>query len=306
MSALDPDVAAMRHFTRFYTRQIGALEERLLDSPFSLTESRVLYELANRSKPTATELARDLGLDPGYLSRILRSFASRGLIARTPSQTDGRQNEIELTDEGREAFLPLDRRSRDLVAGMLDKLGEPERQRLVRGMRAIEVLLGGKRENRSYVLRPPRPGDMGWVVSRHGALYAEEYGWNVALEALVAEVVAEFVRKFDAARERCWIADIDGEPVGSIFLVSHSDQIAKLRLLLVEPHARGLGIGQRLVEECVRFARQTGYRTIILWTHDVLHAARRIYQQHGFKLVHEEKHRSFGPELNGQTWELKL
>jgi len=306
MSALDPDVAAMRHFTRFYTRQIGALEERLLDSPFSLTESRVLYELANRSKPTATELARDLELDPGYLSRILRSFASRGLIARTPSQTDGRQNEIALTNGGRAAFVPLDRRSRDLVAGMLQKVGEPERQRLVRGMRAIEALLGGKRENRAYVLRPPRPGDMGWVVSRHGALYSEEYGWNVALEALVSEVVAEFVRNFDAARERCWIADIDGEPVGSIFLVRHSDQIAKLRLLLVEPHARGMGIGQRLVEECVRFARQTGYRTVTLWTHDVLHAARRIYQQHGFKLMHEEKHRNFGPELNGQTWELTL
>ena len=306
MSALDPDVAAMRHFTRFYTRQIGALEERLLDSPFSLTESRVLYELANRSKPTATELARDLGLDPGYLSRILRSFASRGLIARTPSQTDGRQNEIALTNGGRAAFVPLDRRSRDLVAGMLQKVGEPERQRLVRGMRAIEALLGGKRENRAYVLRPPRPGDMGWVVSRHGALYSEEYGWNVALEALVSEVVAEFVRNFDAARERCWIADIDGEPVGSIFLVRHSDQIAKLRLLLVEPHARGMGIGAALIDACVGFARDAGYRSVVLWTNDSLVDARRLYERAGFELVNEGAHHSFGRDLVEQTWRLEL
>ena len=306
MSGLDQDIAAVRHFNRFYTRQIGALEERLLDSPFSLTESRVLYELANRARPSAAELAKDLGLDPGYLSRILRSFAERGLIARKPSASDGRQSEIELTPKGRDAFLPLDQRSRDAVAATLEPLGVAERQRLTTAMRAIETMLNGRREKPAYVLRPPRPGDMGWVVSRHGALYAQEYGWTVALEALVAEVVAEFVRKFDPARERCWIADIDGEPVGSIFLVKQSDAIAKLRLLLVEPHARGLGIGDRLVEECVRFARQAGYRTVTLWTHDVLHAARRIYQQHGFKLVHEERHREFGPELNGQTWELQV
>jgi DNA-binding MarR family transcriptional regulator/GNAT superfamily N-acetyltransferase len=305
-AGLERDIAAVRQFNRFYTRRIGALEERLLDTPFSLAESRVLYELANRSAPTASELAKDLGLDPGYLSRILRAFESRGLIARTPSETDGRQTHLELTPQGRSAFLPLDRRSRDAVAAMLQQLGEAQQHRLVAAMGAIEATLGVSRDKPPYLLRPHRPGDMGWVVSRHGALYAQEYGWNIEFEGLVAEIAAAFIKNFDAGRERCWIAEIDGEPVGSVFVVKHSDAVAKLRLLLVEPHARGLGIGARLVEECVLFSRHTGYRTLTLWTNHVLHAARHIYQQCGFRLVHEEKHRMFGPELIGQTWELTL
>lgn len=305
-AGLERDVAAVRQFNRFYTRRIGVLEERLLDTPFSLTESRLLYELANRAAPTASELAKDLGLDPGYLSRILRSFESRGLVARTPSEIDGRQSHLELTPQGRSAFLPLDRRSREAVAAMLQKLGEAQQRRLIAAMAAIEATLGAPRDKPPYLLRPHQPGDMGWVVSRHGALYAQEYGWNIALEALAAEIVAAFIKNFDASRERCWIAEIDGEPVGSVFVMKHSDQVAKLRLLLVEPHARGLGIGARLVEECVRFSRQAGYGTLTLWTNHVLHAARHIYQQCGFRPVHEEKHRMFGPELIGQTWELTL
>ena len=305
-AGLERDVATVRQFNRFYTRQIGVLEERLLDTPFSLTESRLLYELANRTAPTASELAKDLGLDPGYLSRILRSFEARGLLARTPSELDGRQTHLELTPEGRGAFLPLDLRSREAVAAMLEKLGEAQQRRLIAAMAAIEATLGAPRDKPPYLLRPHRPGDMGWVVSRHATLYAQEYGWNLAFEALVAEIVAAFIKNFDASRERCWIAEIDGEPVGSVFVVKHSDQVAKLRLLLVEPHARGLGIGARLVEECVRFSRQTGYKTLALWTNHVLHAARHIYERAGFRLVQEEKHRMFGPELIGQTWELTL
>jgi DNA-binding MarR family transcriptional regulator/GNAT superfamily N-acetyltransferase len=306
MAGLERDISAIRQFNRFYTRQIGALEERLLDTPFSLTESRVLYELANRTAPTASELAKDLGLDPAYLSRILRGFESRGLLARTPSEIDGRQTHLELTQEGRNAFLPLDRRSRETVAAMLAKLDETRQRRLIAAMGAIEATLGATRDKPPCLLRPHQPGDMGWVVSRHGALYAQEYGWDIAFEALVAEIVASFLRNFDAARERCWIAEIEGEAVGSAFVVKHSDEVAKLRLLLVEPHARGLGVGARLVDECVRFSRQTGYRMLTLWTNHVLHAARHIYQQRGFRLVQEEKHRMFGPELIGQTWELTL
>ena len=205
-AGLERDVAAVRQFNRFYTRRIGVLEERLLDTPFSLTESRLLYELANRAAPTASELAKDLGLDPGYLSRILRSFESRGLVVRTPSAIDGRQSHLELTPQGRSAFFPLDRRSREAVAAMLEKLGEAQQRRLIAAMAAIEATLGAPRDKPPYLLRPHQPGDMGWVVSRHGALYAREHGWNLALEALGAEIVAAFIKNFDAARERCWIA----------------------------------------------------------------------------------------------------
>jgi len=306
-AGLEHDIAAVRQFNRFYTRQIGVLEERLLDTPFSLTESRLLYELANRAAPTASELAKDLGLDPGYLSRILRGFESRGLVERTPSEIDGRQTHVELTPEGRSAFLPLDQRSRTAVAAMLETLGEAQQRRLIAAMSTIEAMLGAPaRDEPPYRLRAHRPGDMGWVVSQHGALYAQEYGWNIGFEALVAEIVASFLKNFDARRERCWIAEIDGKPVGSVFVVKHSDEVAKLRLLLVEPHARGLGIGAHLVDECVRFSRHIGYRTLTLWTNHVLHAARHIYRQCGFRLVQEEKHRMFGPELIGQTWELTL
>jgi DNA-binding MarR family transcriptional regulator/GNAT superfamily N-acetyltransferase len=300
-------IAGVRRFTRFYTRQIGVLREGLHASDFSLAQARVLYELANRAAPTAAEIARDLGLDAGYLSRILRGFTQRGFLTRTRSQQDGRQAHLSLTPAGRAAFAPLDRGSHDEVAAMLAPLSAGAQARLIEAMGTIEHLLGERaREAPPCLLRAHQPGDMGWVVSRHGALYAQEYQWNMEFEALVAEIVAAFIKNFDARRERCWIAEIDGAPVGSVFLVKQSDAVAKLRLLLVEPQARGLGIGARLVSECIRFARQSGYRTITLWTNDVLVAARRIYQAAGFRLVQEEKHHSFGHDLVGQNWELGL
>jgi len=311
-ASVDPTVseqriAAVRRFTRFYTRQIGLLREGLHASPFSLAAARVLYELANRPAPTAAEIGRDLGLDAGYLSRILRGFAQRGLIARTRSDEDGRQSHVALTPAGRAAFAPLERGSHDEVAAMLTRLSDGAQARLIEAMGTVEELMGERpREKPPYLLRTHQPGDMGWVVSRHGALYAQEYRWTMEFEALVAEIVAAFIRGFDARRERCWIAEIDGAPVGSVFLVKQSDEVAKLRLLLVEPQARGLGIGARLVGECMRFARLCGYRTLTLWTNDVLVAARRIYQAAGFRLVAEEKHHSFGHDLVGQNWEISL
>jgi DNA-binding MarR family transcriptional regulator/GNAT superfamily N-acetyltransferase len=302
----DEAVAAVRRFTRFYTRQIGVLQEKLLQSPFSLAESRVLYELAHRDGLTASALTQELGLDPGYLSRILRGFGERGLVDRRPSEEDARQHRLTLTAAGRRAFAPLDRGSHEQVAAMLARLSAAEQRRLIGAMRAIEGLLDPQPAEGPYLLRPHQPGDMGWVVSRHGVLYAQEYAWTMEFEALVADIVAAFIKSYDAARERCWIAEVDGEPVGSVFVVKQSDEIAKLRLLLVEPQARGLGIGRRLVAKCIRFARQTGYRKLTLWTNDVLHAARRIYQDAGFVLVQEEPHHSFGHDLVGQNWDLAL
>ncbi len=306
-STLDQRVASVRRFNRFYTQRIGALEEGLLRSAFSLTEARVLYELAHRERPTAAELARELGLDAGYLSRILGRFARRGLVRRRPSDTDARQALLELTDKGARTLGPLEARSAEDIRGVLGVLSEADQTRLVQAMDTVETLLGARRaEAAAYVLRPHRPGDVGWVVHRHAALYAREYGWNEEFEALVAEVGAKFIRGYDPERERCWIADQDGEPVGAVFLVSRSKTVAQLRLLLVEPGARGSGIGTRLVEECIRFAREKGYRKVMLWTNSILHAARRIYERHGFALVKEEPHRSFGKDLVGQTWELEL
>jgi len=300
-------VEDVRRFNRFYTERIGVLHEGLLQSPFSLTEVRVLYELAHRERPTAAELAKELGLDAGYLSRILRRFERLGFVEKTPSRTDGRRSHLRLTQHGRDAFAPLDQRSHDEVAAMLGRLAPDGREGLVGAMRAIEGLLGGRPDERpAYLLRPPRPGDMGWVVQRHGALYHQEYGWDEQFEALVAEIAAAFIRNLDPKRERCWIAERDGASVGCVFLVGQSDEVAKLRLLLVEPSARGLGIGHRLVAECVRFARRAGYKTLTLWTNDVLVAARHIYQQAGFRLVHEAPHHSFGHDLVEQTWELAL
>jgi DNA-binding MarR family transcriptional regulator/GNAT superfamily N-acetyltransferase len=304
---LDERVAAMRRFTRFYTRQIGLLQEGLLASPFSLAQSRVLYELANREAPTSSELAGDLGLDAGYLSRILRGFSAQGFIAKTRSDSDARQQHLRLTRKGLAAFAPLDRGSHDEVAAMLEKLNGDQQAKLIDAMRTVERLLGTDAPgNGSYMLRPHRPGDMGYVVGRHGALYAQEYGWDITFEALVAEIVAAFIRDYDVAREYCWIAEVDGEPAGSVFVVRHTDTIAKLRLILVEPRARGLGIGARLVDECLRFARQAGYRRMTLWTQSILVSARRIYQRAGFRLVKEEPHHSFGHDLIGETWETKL
>ncbi len=306
-SDFDQRVAAVRRFNRFYTRQIGLLQESYLKSQFSLSQVRVLYELAHRERPTATELGRELGLDPGYLSRILRLFEKRGFLKRTPSEADGRQSHLFLTARGQAAFAPLNTRSREEIGSMLRALRARDQIRLVDSMHAIEGVLGAQPEKKvPYLLRPHRPGDMGWVVSRHGALYAQEYGWDETFEALVAGIVKKFIEHYDPRKERCWIAEKDGEPVGSVFVVKQSATVAKLRLMLVEPKARGLGIGARLVDECVRFAGQTGYGKITLWTNSVLRAARRIYKEAGFRLVRQERHRSFGHDLVGETWDLKL
>jgi len=283
------------------------LRDDFLKSPYSLAEARVLYELAHREKPTAADIAAELGLDHGYLSRILRGFNERGLVVKTPSPHDRRQSLLSLTVKGRMAYAPLDQRSQDEVAAMIGKLPEADQNRLVAAMGTIEHVLG---ETPSppvpYILRPPRAGDMGWIVSRHGALYAEEYGWDARLEALTAEIVAAFVRHHDPRRERCWIAERDGENVGSVFLVRETDAVARLRLLLVEPSARGLGIGARLVEEALRFAREARYRMITLWTHSVLAAARHVYERAGFRLVATKEHDEFGTPVVGETWELEL
>jgi DNA-binding MarR family transcriptional regulator/GNAT superfamily N-acetyltransferase len=308
-SDLEQRIAAVRRFSRFYTRQIGLLRAGVVDSAFSLAEGRILYELAHADQTTATQLAEELGLDRGYLSRILRSLCERDLVFKTPSPDDKRQILLSLTTKGRLAFADLDQRSQNEVAAMLEKIPPAEQDRIAGAMATIERLLrrdSCEHASPAYVLRPPRPGDMGWVVSSHGALYSQEYGWDQSFEALVAEIVAQFIRTYDASRERCWIADLDGEPVGSIFLVRASDEVAKLRLLMVERRARGLGIGGRLVEECVRFARQCGYAKITLWTQSVLVAAHRIYKRAGFKRVASEPHVSFGKSLVGETWELAL
>jgi DNA-binding MarR family transcriptional regulator/GNAT superfamily N-acetyltransferase len=298
-------VAAVRRFNRFYTRQIGVLNEGLLDSSFSLTEVRVLFELSQRRRATATELLAALALDGGYLSRMLRRFARAGLVTRAPSREDRRRTLLALTAKGREVFAALDERSNAEVRAMLDRLAPARQARVLAGMRAIESLLE-PREAPVVALRGPVPGDMGWITHRHGVLYAEEYGWDWTFEALVGEIVSRFVTGLDAARERCWIADVDGEVAGSIFCVRQSATVARLRLLYVEPWARGLGIGGRLVRECTAFARSAGYRRMTLWTNDVLHSARKIYVAEGFRLVKEERHHSFGKDLVGQNWELAL
>ena len=303
----DPRVDAVRRFNRLYTRRIGALRPGLLDSPFSLAEARLLYELAHRERPAAAELARDLGLDAGYLSRLLRGLERRRLISRERSKSDARQSLLSLTAAGRRTFATLDTRSSAEVRAMLGKLSDAGQRRLVEAMRDVERLLGAAPEPKvPYLLRPHRPGDMGWVVHRHAALYAQEYGWDERFEALVAKIVAKFIDGFDPKRERCWIAERDGAIVGSAFLVKKSPTIAQLRMLYVEPDARGLGIGKRLVDECERFARDKGYKKIVLWTNSILHAARHIYEAAGYRLVAEEPHDSFGHRLVGQTWELKL
>jgi DNA-binding MarR family transcriptional regulator/GNAT superfamily N-acetyltransferase len=300
-------VAAVRRFSRFYTRQIGLLQEVLLASPFGLAEARVLYELAQRQTTTASALAAELGLDPGYLSRMLRGFSERRLIAKTAAPGDRRQTLLSLTARGRKAYAPLEQGSNEVVARMLGALPAAEQDRVVAAMASVERLIGGAgRDISDYTLRPPGPGDLGWVVARHGALYAQERGWGTRFEGLVAEIVAQFVATYDPARERCWIADIDGEPVGCVFVVKSSDDVAKLRLLLVEPGARGLGIGARLVEECVRFARAAGYTKITLWTQSILVEAHRVYQGAGFKRVATQPHAEFGHALVGETWERAL
>lgn len=306
-ASLDRRIASIRRFNRFYTQKLGVLSETFLDTPFSLTECRVLQAVAQRDGTTAAWLGRELDLDAGYLSRILRDFERQGLILRSQSPQDGRQTMISLTAQGRDAFEPLDRASQSAVGALLAPLADGEQARLVTAMRVVSELLGGEREPApAFVLRAHRAGDMGWIVDRHGALYAQEYGLNDKMEAYVAEIVARFLRDFDPARDQCWIAEQDGVRVGSVFIVKESDAVARLRMLIVEPQARGLGIGRRLVEECIRFARQAGYREIVLWTHSILTAARRIYASVGFEIVETEPHDEFGPELLGETWRLRL
>jgi len=300
-------VDAVRRFNRFYTRRVGALRGGLLGSPHPLPEARLLYELGSRGSCSASELGRDLDLDAGYLSRLLQSLKRRGLLSARRAKDDARRSELLLTAKGRKAYAQLDSRSRDEVAGMLGDLPAAEQGRLVGAMQAVETLLSGKsKESSGIALRAHRPGDIGWVVSRHGALYAAEYGWDERFEALVAEIAAGFIKRFDPKLERCWIAELDGEPVGSVFVVKQSAGVAKLRLLLIEPRARGRGLGHRLVRECIAFARARGYRKLVLWTQSNLAAARAIYKSEGFSLKSTEKHNSFGVKLTGEYWELKL
>jgi len=303
---LDPQVAAIRAFNRFYTRKIGVVDE-VASSPFSLAEARVLYELARCEQSTATDIRKELGLDAGYMSRILHDFERRRLVRRQQSETDEQQKFLSLTVRGRRAFAPLDERSNRDVAAMLEELSPTERKQLVDAVKTVRRLLGDNAEPRTpYLLRQHQPGDMGWIVHRQAILYAEEYGWDATYEALAAEIVAQFIKNYDPKRERCWIAEKDGARVGAVFVAKASDEIAKLRLLHVEPEARGLGIGKRLVEECLRFAQQAGYSKITLWTQSILHAARHLYKQAGFQVVREEQHHSFGKDLTAETWELEL
>ena len=305
-SGIHKQVNAIRGFNRFYTRKIGVLDG-MASSPFSLAEARVLYELANRRQPIATDIRKELGLDAGYMSRMLRDFERRKFVTRARSKTDERQRFLSLTSKGRSAFGPLDARSNRDVAAMLEDLSPTERGQLVDSVQTVRRLLGDIADAKpSYLLRPHQPGDMGWIVHRQAILYADEYGWDGTYEALAAEIVAQFIKNYDPKRERAWVAEKDGERVGAVFIAQGSDQIVRLRLLHVERQARGLGIGKRLVEECIRFARQAGYQKMTLWTQSILHAARHIYKKAGFQVVHEEKHHSFGKDLTAETWELNL
>jgi DNA-binding MarR family transcriptional regulator/GNAT superfamily N-acetyltransferase len=309
-------IARVRAFNRDYTRRIGVLSEGLLDSPYSLTQVRVMYEIAHRSGVTAGELAEGLDLDRGYLSRMLKGFETKKLLARTPAPEDGRRQHLRMTPAGMRVFAPLEKRSQEQVRGMLTALDEERRRVLLEAMDMIQNALDKGPSEKSQpekgnlvpqlILRGHRPGDMGWVVQRHGEIYHQEYGWNEEFEALVAEITAEFVRKLDVTRERCWIAEHDGRRVGCIFLVAEDATTAKLRLLLVDPDARGLGVGRKLVAECVRFARAAGYRKIVLWTQETLTAARHLYTEAGFVKTAREPHRSFGHDLIGETWEREL
>jgi DNA-binding MarR family transcriptional regulator/GNAT superfamily N-acetyltransferase len=308
-------VAAVREFNRFYTRHLGLLDQAHLHTSFPLAAARVLYELAHwderqQEPPTPTLLARELDLDPGYLSRLLGDFQRRGLVKRSPVPGDGRQSRLTLTAAGRTTFADLNERAEQAVAGVLAPLSAGAREQLVSSMRTVRRALDAStpRDSAGVVLRDPRPGDYGWIVMRHGELYTQEYGWDIRFEILVARIVADFAASFDPKRERCWIAERDGERLGTVSLMAHPERkgVARLRLLLVEPSARGLGVGRMLVDACTTFARDAGYEKITLWTNSVLVSARRIYEAVGYRLVEETRHSMFGPELVGQTWELDL
>ncbi|HET7850554.1 MAG TPA: bifunctional helix-turn-helix transcriptional regulator/GNAT family N-acetyltransferase [Pseudolabrys sp.] len=303
-------IAAVRRFNRFYTRQIGVLRKGYLNSPYSLGEMRVLYEVAHGAR-TATEIVRNLDLDAGYLSRVLRQFEKRGYIRRTASAEDARQSRLAMTQRGRKAFAPMDKGSQTLVGTMLDALDPAAQSRLVAAMVSIESLLNGKGRTEkesgpNYILREPKPGDFGWLVKRHAEIYAQEYGWTEPFEGLCAQIVADFVNNNDPKCERCWIAELDGENAGAVMIVRDSADVARLRLLLVEPHARGLGIGARLVDECVKFSRDAGYKKITLWTHSVLTAARRIYENAGFRLTASEARHTWSKDVVAEFWDLEL
>ncbi len=300
-------IKAVRRFNRFYTQRIGVLDP-YLGSAFSLTEVRVLYELAHRDQPTATELGRELSLDAGYLSRILRRFEREGWMARTPSPADARQSLLQLTEAGYQVFAPLQQRSRDEAAVLLAPLAKPAQQQLTQALATVQRLLApdASPAPRNVVLRDPQAGDMGWVVQQHGEVYAREYGWDSTFEALVAEIVAGYVRQHQPDWERCWIAELDGERVGSAFVVRKSKTVAQLRLLILTPQARGLGLGARLTDECLAFARSKGYKKMVLWTNSCLDSARALYARRGFKLVNSEPYTGFGKDLVGETWELRL
>ena len=302
----DTHVAAIRGFNRFYTRKLGLIEPKLLHSPFTLQEARILYEIRHRPACTATDLTRDLGLDPGFVSRTLQALQRRQIVTRTPAKHDGRINELSLTATGRTAQAELERRSHDEVASLLASLDDTQRAAVVGAMTTIEQTLEPTPKPAAFLLRSHRPGDIGWVISSQAKAYAGEYGWDISYEALVAEICAQFIRNYDPSREHCWIAEANGEPLGSIFLVKGSDDVAKLRLLLVEKKARGLGVGRALVEQCIRAAREKGYKQMTLWTQSILVAARGIYQAAGFRRVKEEPHHSFGVDLVGETWEMEL
>jgi DNA-binding MarR family transcriptional regulator/N-acetylglutamate synthase-like GNAT family acetyltransferase len=307
MHGVEDQVAALRRFNRFYTQRIGVLREGWVSSPFSLAQARVLYEISQRDRPTATELAVELGLDPGYLSRILRDFEADGLIRRQTSETDGRRSHLSITERGRKRFAPIEAHSALEVRRLLDPLPPVVRSKLVDAAQTIERVLGADPQPKpTYSLRQPRPGDMGWIVRRHAELYAQEYGWGDPFEGLCAQIAADFVNNFDRQRERCWIAETGGENAGCVMLVKDTDEVARLRLLLVEPSARGPGIGGRLVDECVQFARAAGYRRITLWTHSILLHARHLYQQAGFQLTSSEPRRSWGQDVVSEIWDLNL
>jgi DNA-binding MarR family transcriptional regulator/GNAT superfamily N-acetyltransferase len=303
-------IATVRGFNRFYTRQIGVLRKRFLDSPFSLGEARVLYEIASGRAPTASDVGRALDLDAGYLSRVLRQFEKRGLVQREASASDGRQSHLTLSPRGRQAYAPLERASQRDTGAMLDRLTPADQLRLIAAMTTIQTLLGGEPQatatERRYTLRAPKPGDFGWVVQRNAELYAQEYQWTEPFEGVCAQIVADFANKYDPKRERCWIAEMDGENVGCIFLAKETESLARIRLLLVDPKARGLGLGAKLTDETIRFARRAGYKKITLWTHSVLTAARHIYQKAGFKLMRSEKHKSWGRPVVSEHWDLEL
>jgi DNA-binding MarR family transcriptional regulator/GNAT superfamily N-acetyltransferase len=304
-------IATVRRFNRFYTRQIGVLRKTFLGSPYSLGEARVLYEIASGGSHTATDVGRALDLDAGYLSRLLRNFENAGLIERTASERDARQQHLALSARGKKAYAPLDAHSQRATSQMLGRLKPADQARLIEAMHTIETVLGGTAEaaapeSRTYLLREPVPGDFGWIVKRHAEIYGQEYQWLENFEGVCAQIVADFVNKYDAPRERCWIAEMDGENAGTIMVAKETDDVARLRLLLVEPKARGLGLGARLTGEAVSFARSAGYKTMTLWTHSVLTAARHIYRKAGFVLTRAEPRQSWGQSVVSEHWDLQL